>query len=91
MEGEGELGSGGCGWHAGTKVSSAPAKIPGELRHWEGVHTFLLVWSLVRRWKPRTLLVHESGGDFVSIRVLQNAFYSSVLLVAFCSKLILLG
>ena len=35
---------------------------------WEGVHTFLLVWSLVRRWKPRTLLVHESGGDFVSIR-----------------------
>ena len=33
MEGEGELGSGGCGWHAGTKVSSAPAKIPGELRH----------------------------------------------------------
>ena len=34
MEGEGELGSGGCGWHAGTKVSSAPAKIPGELRHW---------------------------------------------------------
>ena len=32
MEGEGELGSGGCGWHAGTKVSSAPAKIPGELK-----------------------------------------------------------
>ena len=33
MEGKGELGSGGCGWHAGTKVSFAPAKIPGELRH----------------------------------------------------------